>query len=110
MHCRARFQHPDASRGAELQTQVFSADNTTAGALTYDTTGPVPFYAVTFSPGSFLDPATATTDSYSYGASDNRLASIAEASGHTRSFTCDATVKSAHKTKLMVWIPHPFRR
>ena len=33
---------------------------------------------------------TTTTDNYSYGASDNRLASIAEVGGHTRSFTHDA--------------------
>jgi YD repeat-containing protein len=55
----------------------------------------VPYYVVTFDPGSFLDPATVATDGYSYDQSDNRLASIAEAGGHTRAFTYSAADRLA---------------
>jgi YD repeat-containing protein len=74
----------------QLQSHAFSTQNPTAAPLGYDTSGPVPYYVVTFDPGAFLDPATVATDGYSYGTSDNRLASIAEAGGHTRAFTHDA--------------------
>ena len=51
--------------------------------------GPSPFIAVMLGGQDFLDPATVSTDTYSYALTDNRLASIAEASGHTRTFTYD---------------------
>nr|MCU0910458.1 hypothetical protein [Paracoccaceae bacterium] len=75
---------------SRLQSHAFAFLNPTTGPATYQPSGPVPFYAVVFAPvGSFLDPATIQTDTYIYPASSNRLAQVAEAGGHTRTFLHD---------------------
>ncbi|MEO1538082.1 MAG: RHS repeat domain-containing protein [Pseudomonadota bacterium] len=70
--------------------------------------GPSPFIAVVLGGQDFLDPATVTTDTYSYALTDNRLASMAEASGHARTFTYDAAGNSTSKTACFPW-PRPDR-
>lgn len=40
-----------------------------------------------------------TTDTYTYGPTDNRLASIAEAGGHTRTFTYDAAGNTTYDNR-----------
>ncbi|MEL7171458.1 MAG: hypothetical protein AAFN05_00640, partial [Pseudomonadota bacterium] len=70
-----------------------------AQAATINMEGPSPFIAVVLGGQDFLDPATVTTDTYSYALTDNRLASIAEAGGHTRSFIYDAAGNTTYDNR-----------
>lgn len=55
-----------------------------ASAATINMEGPSPFIAVVLGGQDFLDPATVTTDTCSYGVTDNGPPSFAEAGGRTR--------------------------
>ncbi|MEO1538079.1 MAG: hypothetical protein AAFR73_10135 [Pseudomonadota bacterium] len=70
-----------------------------ADPATINMEGPSPFIAVVLGGQDFLDPATVTTDTYTCGVSDNRLASIAEGSGHTRTFTYDAAGNTTYDNR-----------
>ncbi len=88
-----------ARNGVELQSHVFSMETPLEQAATIALEGPSPFYAVILGGQDFLDPGTVTTDTYTYGPTDNRLASIAEAGGHTRTFTYDASGNTTYDNR-----------
>ena len=79
-----------ATGSSQMQSHVFAKDFNLASAASIDTSGPVPYYIVSFSGAPLIDPATLQTDVYSYPSTSNRLSQILEAGGHTRTFTHDA--------------------